>query len=194
MPIVESRESKIRSKEGILRSFRSSKHESVRIKNLRFSFLAVAGSNGHFHGYARPVVQVAPERSRAVVRRIFTTGDGQGSKEESDAKTHLRTRYTTPFKALGASRGSSRYCRAPQIRSTWPPSPYHAGVIASWGSGSTWPRVSDRHRQFEKKNGRRPSSRRWPDRYRTTRTRAWTELAARTQRAPTASIRTPQLP
>ena len=73
------------------------------------------------------------------MRRIFTTGDGQGAKEESDAKTHLRARYTTPFKALGASRGSSRYCRAPQIRSTWPPSPYHAGVIASWGSVSRSP-------------------------------------------------------
>ena len=42
MPIVESRESKIRSKEGILRSFRSSKHESMRIKNLRFSFFWLA--------------------------------------------------------------------------------------------------------------------------------------------------------
>ena len=52
-------------------------------------------------GYARPIVQVAPERSRAVVRRIFTTGDGQGAEEESDTKTHLRARYTTPFKALG---------------------------------------------------------------------------------------------
>eukprot|EP00964_Phaeocystis_antarctica_P061978 scaffold37075_cov78-Phaeocystis_antarctica.AAC.4 len=38
---------------------------------------------------------------------------------------------------------------------------------------------------------RRPSSRCWPDRDRTAHTRAWTELAARTQRAPTASICTP---
>ena len=90
-------------------------------------------------GYARPIVQVAPERRRAVVRRIFTTGDGQGAKEESDAKTHLRARYTTPFRGLGASRGSSRYCLAPQIRSTWPLSPYRPGSIASWGSVSSSP-------------------------------------------------------
>ena len=90
-------------------------------------------------GYARPVVQVAPERSRAVVRRIYTTGDGQGAEEESDANTHLRARYTTPFKALGASRGSSRYCPAPQIRSTWPTSSYRLGSIASWGSISSSP-------------------------------------------------------
>ena len=90
-------------------------------------------------GYARPIVQVAPERSGAVVRRIFTTGDGQGAKEESDAKTHLRARYTTPFKALGASRGSGRYCRAPQIRSTWPPSSYRLELVASWGSVSSSP-------------------------------------------------------
>ena len=89
--VIELIKSKTRSKEGILRSFRSFKHESVKIKKLRFSFLAVAGSNGHFHGYARPVVQVAPERSRARVRRIFTTGDGQGAEEESDANTHLRS-------------------------------------------------------------------------------------------------------
>ena len=80
-------------------------------------------------GYARPVVQVAPERSRAVVRRIYTTADGQGAEDESDAKTHLRARYTTPFKALGASRGSSRYCPAPQIRSTWPPSSYFVSFL-----------------------------------------------------------------
>ena len=90
-------------------------------------------------GYARPVVQVAPERSRAVVRRIYTTADGQGAEEGSDANTHLRARYTTPFKALGASRGSSRYCPAPQIRSTWPTSSYRLGSIASWGSISSSP-------------------------------------------------------
>ena len=90
-------------------------------------------------GYARPIVQVAPERSRAVVRRIFTTGDGQGAKEESDANTHLRARYTTPFRGLGASRGSSRYCPAPQIRSTWPPSPYRLEPVHSWGSVSSSP-------------------------------------------------------
>ena len=36
------------------------------------------------------------------MRRIFTIGDGQGAKEESDAKPHLRARYTTPFEALAA--------------------------------------------------------------------------------------------
>ena len=97
--------------------------------------------SGAFHtlGYARPVVLVAPERSRAMVRRIFTTGDGQGAEEESDANTHLRARYTTPFKALGASRGSSRYCPAPWIRPKWPPSPYRLGSVHSWGSVSSSP-------------------------------------------------------
>ena len=70
------------------------------------------------------------------MRRIFTTGDGQGAEEESDAKTHLRARYKTPFKALGASRG---YCLAPQIRSTWPPSPYRLEPVHSWGSVSSSP-------------------------------------------------------
>ena len=45
-------------------------------------------------GYAPPIVQVAPERDRAVVRRIFTTGDGQGAKEESDAKLLICARGT----------------------------------------------------------------------------------------------------
>ena len=90
-------------------------------------------------GYARPIVQVAPERSRAVVRRICTTVDGQGAEEESDAETHLCARYTTPFKALGASRGSSRYCPAPWIRPKWPPSPYRLGSVHSWGSVSSSP-------------------------------------------------------
>ena len=40
----------------------------------------------------------------------------------------------TPFKALGASRGSRRCCPAPWIRPKWPPSPYRLGSIASWGS------------------------------------------------------------
>ena len=43
MPIVKARESKTRSKEGILRSFRSSEHESLKIKHLRFSFLWLCG-------------------------------------------------------------------------------------------------------------------------------------------------------
>ena len=73
------------------------------------------------------------------MRRICTTVDGQGAEEESNANTHLRARYTTPFRGLGASRGSSRYCRAPQIRSTWPLSPYRPGSIASWGSVSSSP-------------------------------------------------------
>ena len=63
---------------------------------------------------------------------------------------------------------------------------------AAPGRGDKIDRQTDSLQQFEVvAKCRRPSSRRWPDRDRTAHTRAWTELAARTQRAPTASIRTP---
>ena len=54
-------------------------------------------------GYARPIVQdqVAPERSRAVVRRVFTTGDRQGAEEESAAKPHLRAEKRPRLKRWG---------------------------------------------------------------------------------------------
>ena len=36
------------------------------------------------------------------------TGDGQGAEAESDAKTHLRVRYMTPFEALRGHPGDER--------------------------------------------------------------------------------------
>ena len=68
------------------------------------------------------------------MRRIFTTGDGQGAKEESDAKPHLRARDMTRFKALGVSRGPSRQCLATPIRAKWPLSPDRLESVRPWGS------------------------------------------------------------
>ena len=49
MPIVESRESKTRSEEGILPSFRISKHKSLKTQNISPDFLWLGRQTRHLH-------------------------------------------------------------------------------------------------------------------------------------------------
>jgi hypothetical protein len=90
-------------------------------------------------GYARPIVQVAPERSRAMVRRIFSTADRQGAEEVTHGKAHLRASARPDLKRWGHRGAPKGHVSSVQRGPTVPPSPYHLGAVQSWRSISAAP-------------------------------------------------------
>ena len=85
-------------------------------------------------GYARPIVQIAPERSRAMVRRILSTADRQGAEEVAHRKAHLRASARPDLKRWGHRGAPKGHMSGVQRGPTVPPSPYRLGSIASWES------------------------------------------------------------
>ena len=90
-------------------------------------------------GYARPIVQIAPERSRAMVRRILSTADRQGAEEVAHRKAHLRASARPDLKRWGHRGAPKGHMSGVQRGPTVPPSPYRLGSVQSWGSISAAP-------------------------------------------------------